>query len=123
MPSVIGQRLAVGFGLAIVLLIGNAYVSFRATNTLVENNRSVVHTQRVIEILSEAVAHITTAETSQRGYIITGDESFLEFYTETLPRIERSMVSPSPSVPDGLSPQHHSVPLVCVAQPLKVPML
>jgi len=91
MPSVIGKRLAVGFGLAIVLLIGNAYVSFRATNTLIENNRSVVQTQRVIETLSEAVAHITTAETSQRGYIITGDESFLEFYNETLPRIERSI--------------------------------
>ena len=91
MPSVIGKRLAAGFGLAIVLLIANAYISFRATNTLVENNRLVVHTQQVIEKLSEAVTAITTAETSQRGFIITGDESFLRHYSEALPQIDRAI--------------------------------
>ena len=93
MPSVVGKRLAVGFGLAILLLIANAVVSFRAANTLIENNRLVVHTQKVIETLSEAIAAVTTAETSQRGYIITGDESFLSVYANTLPQVDRTLAT------------------------------
>ena len=91
MQSVIGKRLAAGFGLAIILLIVNAYVSFRAANTMIENNEMVVHTLKVIETLNLAVADITAAESAQRGYIITGNDGFLTYYAEALPNLDRSM--------------------------------
>lgn len=91
MQSAIGKRLAAGFGLAIILLIVNAYVSFRAANTMIENNEMVVHTLKVIETLNLAVADITAAESAQRGYIITGNDGFLTYYAEALPNLDRSM--------------------------------
>ena len=87
MPSGIGKRVVAAFALAIALLIANAIISFRATNTLVENNRMVVHTQTVIETLGDVLSAVKDAETSQRGYIITRDESFLRFYSDALPRV------------------------------------
>ncbi len=93
MPSVVGKRLAVGFGLAIFLLIANAVVSFRATKTLTDNNDEVLHTQKVIETLAEVVAEVTAAESAQRGYIITGDEAFLDYYTQSSPRIDTTIAS------------------------------
>jgi CHASE3 domain sensor protein len=56
MVSVIGTRLTAAFAVAIVLLIANAVVSFRAVNTLVLNNDRVVHTMQMIETLSEALS-------------------------------------------------------------------
>jgi signal transduction histidine kinase len=91
MPSVIGKRLAVAFALAIILLIANAVISFRATRTLVENNDRVVHTLQVIETLSEVLSAVKDAETSQRGYIITGDSGFLEQYGAAGPQFRAMM--------------------------------
>ena len=91
MVSVIGMRLTAAFALAIVLLIANAVVSFRAVNTLVQNNDRVVHTMQVIETLSEALAAVTDAESSQRGYIITGDPSFLAHYEASRPRVTATL--------------------------------
>ena len=91
MHSVIGKRLTAAFALAIVLLIANAFVSFRATRTLVENNDLVVHTQVVIETLGEALSAVKDAETSQRGYIITGEPDFLAQYDLARPKINASV--------------------------------
>jgi signal transduction histidine kinase len=102
MPSVISKRLAAAFGLAIALLVGNAIISFRATRTLVENNEKVVHTQMVIETLSEVLSSVKEAETSQRAFLITGRPDERAIYEEVPPRsrqrIERlrALVSDNP---------------------------
>lgn len=91
MVSVIGTRLTAAFAVAIVLLIANAVVSFRAVNTLVQNNDRVVQTMQVIETLSEALSAVKDAETSQRGYIITGDPSFLAQYDAARPQVTATL--------------------------------
>src|SRR5688572_25818524 len=91
MVSILGTRLTAAFALAIVLLIANAVVSFRAVNTLVQNNDRVVRTMQVIETLSEALSAITDAESSQRGYIISGDASFMAQYDAARPRVTATL--------------------------------
>ncbi|HMQ03610.1 MAG TPA: CHASE3 domain-containing protein [Pyrinomonadaceae bacterium] len=87
MFKIIGKRLGAAFAVAIVLLIVNAVISFRATNTLIENNKKVVHTLEVIETLRSTLYAVTEAESSQRGFLISGKESFLEIFNSAAPRI------------------------------------
>ena len=91
MPSVIGKRLAAAFAVAIILLIANAFISFRSTNTLIENNARVIHTQQVIEGLASTLSAVTDAEAAQRGFLISGDERFLESYDSARPHISENI--------------------------------
>lgn len=77
-----GKRFGLAFGLAIALVIINAIISYRSTDTLIANNGWVLHTEEVIAELSETLSNVKDAETGQRGYIITRDERYLEPYTK-----------------------------------------
>lgn len=80
MPSVIGRQLVIGFVLAVALLLVNAVISFRATDRLIGNNERVAHTKEVIESLLATLSAMKDAETAHRGFLLTGDEQFLEPY-------------------------------------------
>ena len=56
MFGILGRRLTIAFVLVILLLIVNAVISFRATNTLIENNQRVVRTQQIIEAIGALVS-------------------------------------------------------------------
>ena len=87
MPSVIGKRLAIAFALAILLLVTNAVISFRATNTLIQNNARVVQTLEIIQDVDAMLSTLKDAETGQRGYILTGDERFLGPYNSAVEQL------------------------------------
>ena len=67
-----------GFILCSLILIVVAGISFKNSEKLLASNQLVVHTQEVLYVLEQTTAGSVAAETSERGYIITGDESFLE---------------------------------------------
>ena len=79
-----GRRLAVGFGLAGLVLLIIAFVSFRTTSGLVENNGLVSHSHQVEVKLGDLLTELVDAETGQRGFIITGDENYLAPYQAAL---------------------------------------
>ena len=87
MPSVIGKRLAIAFALAIVLLVTNAVISFRATNTLIQNNARVVQTLEIIQDVDAMLSTLKDAETGQRGYLLTDDERFLGPYNSAVEQL------------------------------------
>lgn len=87
MTWITGRGLIIAFCFALALLVANALVSYRATNTLIESNRWVLHTQEVITELENILSQMKDAETGQRGYLVTEDESFLEPYQNASPRI------------------------------------
>ena len=47
---------------------------------LTETSHSVTHTHEVLEHIANVLSLLKDAETGQRGYVITGDEAFLEPY-------------------------------------------
>ena len=77
-----GKKVAAGFALSFVLLAAIGAVAYRSINTLVRTSYSVTHTHDVLEHLAVALSLLKDAETGQRGYLITGDESFLQPYQE-----------------------------------------
>ncbi len=79
-----GRRIAAGFALSFLLLLGIGMVAYRSINSLTTTSRLVTHTHDVLEHIGEMVSLLKDAETGQRGYIITGDESYLEPYQAAL---------------------------------------
>jgi methyl-accepting chemotaxis protein len=85
-----GRRLAAGFGFAIAVLIAIATVSYRTTNDLIENERLVNHTHQVRTTLANLLSLLTDAETGQRGFIITGEATYLAPYEQALQDIRQT---------------------------------
>ena len=77
---VLGAKISIGFLLALALLLGISVIASRNTRALIETNRWVVHTHEVIAALDQVLSELRDAETGQRGYLITGEEPYLEPY-------------------------------------------
>jgi len=88
MTRPIQRRILVGFVFALLFLIINAAISYQATTTLIENQQNVDHTLEVIAELETTLSELKDAETGQRGYIITGQEDFLEPYNSSIYTID-----------------------------------
>src|ERR1700693_3554066 len=67
------------------------YLSYRYNMVLKDNRDLVVHTYQVISAVERAFSGIQDAETGQRGFIITGDEKYLDPYEHALQTIPESL--------------------------------
>lgn len=83
-----GRKLAFGFSVAIISLLLVAIFGYQTTEHLIENDRWVTHTTNVRESLSRVLSTLSDAETGQRGFIITGQDEFLEPYAKGIGQIE-----------------------------------
>ena len=86
-----GRRLAAAFGLAALVMIVIAGLAYQNTGQLIANDGWVEHTHQVREEIAGLVSDLKDAETGQRGFVITGDESYLEPYTAALPQIQTAL--------------------------------
>jgi PAS domain S-box-containing protein len=78
--SVVKHKAPLAFGSAVLALLVVGAVSYRS---MIESSKSdlwVRHTDRVLEKLQDLLAAMQTAESNSRGYLLTGDQSFLEVY-------------------------------------------
>jgi methyl-accepting chemotaxis protein len=75
-----GRKIAAGFTLAFLLLLGIGMVAYRSINSLTNANQMIIHTNKVLEDIAAVLGLLKDAETGQRGYVITADETFLEPY-------------------------------------------
>jgi methyl-accepting chemotaxis protein len=74
----VGTKIGAGFALALAILVAISGVSYRSTGKLTDTAASVTHTHEVLERLEALLSDMKDAETGQRGYIITGEERYLE---------------------------------------------
>ena len=78
----IGKKMFLGFGVIILIMltvIGNSYVNFVKESEAVEWN---VHTYKVIQESDGIFMSLVNMETGSRGYVITGNENFLEPFNQ-----------------------------------------
>jgi methyl-accepting chemotaxis protein len=87
----VGKRLVVAFGLAALTLLLIAGVSYRNADLLIDNEQLVTRTHLVLTRLADLLSDFTDAETGQRGFLITGEEQYLEPYKEALPAIKGTL--------------------------------
>ena len=77
-------KIALGFSLALTLLLGISILAYRDNRALIDMSRRVAHTHEVIATLKQVLSKMKDAETGQRGYLITGEERYLEPYQTAL---------------------------------------
>jgi PAS domain S-box-containing protein len=83
------RKVGVGFALALACLGIVGVVSYLSVVRLNENSAWVAHTQEVLSRLELLLAAATDSETAERGYVITGDESYLEPYQQSAALVEK----------------------------------
>jgi methyl-accepting chemotaxis protein len=75
------------FGLILILLLLIGYISFTNIIRLQEDDVLVIHAHEIQTKIEEVSSIIKDAETAERGYIITGEEKYLEPYHIAVNRI------------------------------------
>ena len=90
----VGTKIAAGFGLVLVIFVVVGFVSWRNLQRQIEDADWVAHTQKVVATLAQLQTALQDAETGERGFIITGDERYLEPYRTgiaALPELQRQL--------------------------------
>ncbi len=81
------KKLATGYGLAALTLMIIAVVSYRTTAGLIENDQRITASFDIRAELRKLLSELQDAETGQRGYLLTGDDAYLEPYRAALGKI------------------------------------
>src|SRR5712672_3433562 len=95
-----------GFGTALVILIVVAAVSVRSMVKNAEDRAWVTHTYVVLEKLDAVLSNLIDAETGQRGYIITGEASYLEPYNDARAHVNQNLAELRTLTADNPTQQH-----------------
>ncbi|PTT11984.1 histidine kinase, partial [Flavobacterium sp. HMWF030] len=77
------RNLLISSLVSLLVLMISSTASFLSIRSLLDSNSWIKHTQEVIYNLNEGSALVTEAQTSMRGYLITGDEQFVDRYHQS----------------------------------------
>src|SRR5688500_12222016 len=80
----IGTKIGVGCALAVAALVIVGLASYFSVQRCLETAEQLSHTHQVSGEMPDVVVNLLNVETGQRGYTITGKQSFLESYTDGL---------------------------------------
>src|SRR6266446_8003832 len=80
-----------GFVVAAGILVFVGWESYRYTARIDEIADARKHGHEVLRTLDETLARLVDAETGQRGYLLTGDEAYLEPYREAIKNLDQVM--------------------------------
>ncbi len=87
----IGAKIASGFALALSILITIGAVSYSSTTKLIDASDWVTHTHAVLYELESLLSSFKDAETGQRGFVLTGEQRYLEPYQVGSQAVEQSL--------------------------------
>ncbi|CAL61111.1 putative two-component histidine kinase sensor protein [Herminiimonas arsenicoxydans] len=77
----------VGLSLALFLLVLISFITFNSVDQFASSSRLVEHTHLVIKQIDQVVSDLKDAESTQRGYLITGDGIFLKTHYDILAQL------------------------------------
>jgi methyl-accepting chemotaxis protein len=109
----VGAKIGAGYALALLILLLIGGLAYTSTNRLIEAANWRSHTHTVLVQLEDLYAQLLDAQTGERGYLLSGDEAYLEPYNAARGRIEaglnaiRKLVADNPNQLrrlDALSP-------------------
>jgi methyl-accepting chemotaxis protein len=86
----IQAKLAIGFLLGPIILAIIGWIAYSNTEELVAHRNQRKQTYEVLLHIEALLARMTDAETGQRGYLLTGQESYLEPYRSAISAIGSS---------------------------------
>ncbi|MCC8424921.1 CHASE3 domain-containing protein [Mucilaginibacter sp. UR6-11] len=74
------RNLRLGYGVSILILLVVSLVSYLTLQNLLASNRLVEHSGKVMQKFEKVLSVMKDAETGQRGYLLSGNASYLEPY-------------------------------------------
>jgi signal transduction histidine kinase len=87
--SPLDRKIQLAFGSAILTLLVVGVISYHAMAVSSESDRWVRHTHEVLESLQDLLSSMQDLESSSRGFVLTGKESYLETYRASISRTEQ----------------------------------
>ncbi|WNG51263.1 methyl-accepting chemotaxis protein [Archangium minus] len=87
----IGKKIALGFGLSLLVLLAVALVAFQGARQLTETTENLVESRDQGRAIREVRSILVNAESGQRGFLLTGEESYLEPYQKALQELNTDM--------------------------------
>jgi signal transduction histidine kinase len=87
------KKIAAGFGIGFGVLILVAALSYRSILQSDQDRAWVIHTHQVLEQVDAVETDLLNAETGERGFILTGESSFLDPYTAGLSRVDLDLAT------------------------------
>jgi len=82
------RNLLVSFGVSLLILVVSSTASFLAIRSLLDSNKWVSHTHQVIYNINEGMTVMVDAQTSMRGFLVTGQDDFLEQFDDAEERAD-----------------------------------
>lgn len=101
----VGTKISGGYILGLIMLVFIGITSYYNTTRLIETSDLTVHTYLVLTKLERLLSLLKDVETSQRGYIITGKESYLEPYQNAVKEIDKEISEVKILTTDNISQQ------------------
>ncbi|TAN70413.1 MAG: HAMP domain-containing protein [Methylobacter sp.] len=89
----IGSKLWTGFISILFVLMIVGSISYMNTAKLTDTAQWVSHTHKVLAKLRELLSTLQDAETGQRGYIITGEDRYLEPYQAAVRNVDKLVLA------------------------------
>jgi len=80
MQKTLKNNLRIGLGLSLLLLFISSLASYISISNLINSSKMVSHSNLVITDLEGIISTLKDAETGQRGFLLTGENLFLEPY-------------------------------------------
>src|SRR5271155_920122 len=100
------------FGSAIVAVLLVSAISYRGVVVSNESGHWVRHTQEVLANLRSVLAELQRAESSYRGYVLTGDENSLQDFHDAIARVEQTEINIGNLTEDNATQQRNMPNLV-----------
>jgi signal transduction histidine kinase/DNA-binding response OmpR family regulator/CHASE3 domain sensor protein len=82
------RNLQIGFGLSLLILIITSVASYSSISNLLDGSQWVDHTDSVIIKLDNTLSVLRDAEAGPRGYLLTGDTTYLASFNTATDRID-----------------------------------
>ena len=98
-------RVVIALAAAVVLLLAVGLASIREQRRTMEAGDSVRHTIRVLEQITLMLQRASDAESGQRGYVLTGDPSYLKPYHAAIADLPQDFDDLRKLTSDNLSQQ------------------
>jgi CHASE3 domain sensor protein len=87
----VGTKLGLGIGTMLVIISAVDVVSYSRLNALIDVAASLSRTFETLDHLDDVLLHLQNAETGQRGYLLTGEESYLAPYQAAVRSIDADL--------------------------------
>ena len=85
------KGVVISVGLIVALLVTGAGLTYWNTNRLDQDAAWVAHAHAVLDLTGDVLLTLVDAETGQRGFLLTGQDEFLQPYNDALAHLDERL--------------------------------